>query len=454
MPLKGQHYMSKIFRTNILSLSGKDISVNIADTNTFLRHDGNFAAVNTGNFISSSQTGQFYPLSNPSNFTNSGNIYSTGNILDAKINSLSGNLIQTGVNILNYVSNNYATTGDTQYLLDYINGPVIEAIYFAYSGTELTGQYLYELITGVSGNAIFTGQILNNKINSLSGWIANNPSGYITSAQTGSFGGGGSQADALNLSGNLFQTGDILNNKINNLSGYLTGAYLTGIVAGTNITVNNNLNGTYTINSTAAGGGGGVTGIGINNSTGITGYVNFVPFNNISMTQSGNNVYFDSNVTGVGDLYFPTNAGVVSAFEFPIGTGITSGTVESYSFNINYTPVATIYSEYNNQTGVQNSSFIINEGFGLISSGLSAAATLGTKPFYIYNGTSPAIINLPAIDFCTGRMYFIKNRGATLTVTGNRLADTFFTTQVTKSLTINSGEAYILCNDGLYWEVM
>lgn len=44
----------------------------------------------TGNFISNSQTGQFYPYSNPLSFSSSGNVQITGSNLSDKVNSLSG----------------------------------------------------------------------------------------------------------------------------------------------------------------------------------------------------------------------------------------------------------------------------------------------------------------------------------------------------------------------------
>ncbi len=91
---------------------------------------------------------------------------------------------------------------------------------------------------------------------------------------------------------------------------------------------------------------------------------------------------------------------------------------------------------------------------GLINN-VSAAGTLtlGAKTIYVFSGTTTTW-SLPAISGTTDRTYFIKNRGSgaiTLDVTGG--ATVIYTTSAVASFTINAGEAYIISNDGTYWNI-
>ena len=171
---------------------------------------------------------------------------------------------------------------------------------------------------------------------------------------------------------------------------------------------------------------------------------------------SGNNIILNATNTEVGLLQFQSNPGVTTAFEMPVVTGsIASGAEQSYSFNTSGVSIVKVYSEYNGGTGgIQNPSFQVLEAFHLKPSGLDATVfTLGTRPFYIYTGASATTWTLPLINTCAGRTYHVKNRGNTITMTGQG-GNLLFTTQVTGSLRILSGEGYILANDTTYWIAM
>jgi hypothetical protein len=108
----------------------------------------------TGNFVSSSQTGQFYPVSNPQQYVNSGNLHATGSNLDSKINSLSG-----------YSNNNfYLNSNPSGYLTGFNSGIYVTA---AQTGQFYPASNPQSYAT--SGNLINSGTALNDKINVLSG---------------------------------------------------------------------------------------------------------------------------------------------------------------------------------------------------------------------------------------------------------------------------------------------
>lgn len=125
-----------------------------------------------------------------------------------------------------------------------------------------------------------------------------NNSGFIATGQTGIF------ATAANLaaSGANLQTQlNIVNSNSGNLTGQFyprfanPSGYLTGIVAGTSVTVQNNNNGTFTINSTASGGSGSsvlITGQSVSNP-------NFTGAGNVSVTTGSNGTVYISGNTGV-----------------------------------------------------------------------------------------------------------------------------------------------------------
>jgi len=72
---------------------------------------------------------------------------------------------------------------------------------------------------------------------------------------------------------------------------------------------------------------------------------------------------------------------------------------------------------------------------------------------YIFTGNSNVIWTLPSISNSINSNYFIKNRGsANVTLTGTN-SDLIYSSQPVYSFVMSSGQAYILNNDGTYWNI-
>lgn len=264
-------------------------SGNLQATGQSLQNQISAITAGTGNFISAAQTGQFYPASNPNQYSTSGNLFQTGSNLDSKINSLSGysnttfstiaNLASTGSNLqsqINSINNNtgqfYLNSNPSGYLntlsglsVEFVTGvsgalqsqfyPItnpnqyirsgdVSSVYSTIANLQSTGANLQSQINNItnntgqfylssnpqqyvnSGNLFDTGNTLNNKINSLSGYISNNPSGYLNSLSglsTGYVLGASGQLYFYftGLEYDLYLTGNNLQTQINNVSNNL-----------------------------------------------------------------------------------------------------------------------------------------------------------------------------------------------------------------------------------------
>ena len=96
-----------------------------------------------------------------------------------------------------------------------------------------------------------------------------------------------------------------------------------------------------------------------------------------------------------------------------------------------------------------------NSSLNLMPTVSGAAIILGAKSFYVYSGAGDVTWTLPDLASSPNRMYFIKNRSAAGNLTLNASgADNLYYTSVTPSHNVGPGEAYIIANDGTYWEVM
>lgn len=87
---------------------------------------------------------------------------------------------------------------------------------------------------------------------------------------------------------------------------------------------------------------------------------------------------------------------------------------------------------------------------------VSAAGTLtldAESSDYVFSGTTTTW-TLPPLTGYTNVKYFIKNRGTgAITLNSNAGGNDIYTTSAVNTFTINAGSAYILMNDGTYWDV-
>jgi hypothetical protein len=186
-------------RTTLSGTATTNRTIYLPDANGTLVLDSNLSNVvySTGNQI----------ISGIKTFTNNLEVQGTG-IFEALDLSNISQFDFSGTNI-NLVNGNVNISGGTLY----ISGNAV-----------LTGLNLDAYAT--SANLFTTGSTLNNKINSLSG--------YVTGI-TGTFG---------TLANNLYSTGSILNNKINSLSGYVNSqdSLFSGQIALTGSILDNKIN--------------------------------------------------------------------------------------------------------------------------------------------------------------------------------------------------------------------
>jgi Na+-transporting NADH:ubiquinone oxidoreductase subunit NqrA len=251
----------------------------------------NSIVYNTGNqIISGNKTFDVFPVVSGnklitgldlSSYATTSNLFSTGSILDNKINSLSGYVsgISAGgllPNSIVYVTGNQTISGTKTFAnnLEVQGTGIFNALdlsnisEFNFSGTNInlingnvniSGGTLYisgnAVLTGVNLNAyattanlFATGSTLDNKINSLSGYV--NSQDIIFSGQTFNTGSrldnkinalsGYVNSQDIIFSGQTASTGSILDNKINSLSGYVSGISAGGGLPSTIVYVTGN----------------------------------------------------------------------------------------------------------------------------------------------------------------------------------------------------------------------
>lgn len=353
---------------------------------------GSGSFVNVSGFITTGQSsGLFYSNFNLNQYSNSGDVSGISGYLQSQINSV------------NNITGNFSTNNNLY----------------------LTGSNLYNSIIGISGLLYNTGNILNNKITSLSGYT-NNALALIT--------------------GIVYVTGDqTINGSKTFISPITVGQIYNGL--GTEV----NLNFTY-----------------LSNFAGLS-----LDWSAKTLVDNSSNASLDWDNRGLSGSWFQNNNPILDS-SFPRVTGISIA-----NSNIHLTGYVT-FSAGDNDTqlgqslngivilvpGVQQSGIVlhnqINSLSGLLTmtgtilnvSGVNATSfTLGNRSFYIYKNSSSGIWTLPSISQSTGRTYFIKNQGNTLTLTGQS-SDLFFSNQLVTNYLINSGQAYIVANDGNYWSVM
>ncbi|NBV07389.1 MAG: hypothetical protein EBS06_09200, partial [Proteobacteria bacterium] len=275
---------------NLFVISGNEISFGVIPTVS-----GNplLTGINLTAYITTGQTGSFYPNSNPSgfitgidlsNYATINNLELTGSTLNYNINSLSGsavllygdqsvggiktfrdkvyinNLYVTGTEtILNTTNNNIASP----YLLLNLTGGLTDGGIFFVTGIGLTGTNDSGVIFGFDnitkswhfgqGTRLTDISTLDevmgyHDLSGYSGYVNNTFSTITNLASTGST----LQTNINTVSSNLANTGSTLDSKIGSLSGTLTSNYATiSNLASTGSTLNSNidsLSGTLTSN--------------------------------------------------------------------------------------------------------------------------------------------------------------------------------------------------------------
>ncbi len=134
----------------------------------------------------------------------------------------------------------------------------------------------------------------------------------------------------------------------------------------------------------------------------------------------------------------------LSTNQLILGSGLLTATGNSLYLNGSLVSLSS-----NNLTG----SFTVNSTFNLQPFISGGNFTLSNNPFYVNTGSLSNFWTLPAISSCTGRIYQLKNRGAGFILTG-QIGDALFPDQKTLSMTINSGDAYSIYNDGQIWNIV
>ena len=204
---------------------------------------------------------------------------------------------------------------------DIINSVLPNSIVYNTGNQIISGNKTFDVLPVVSGNKLITGldlssyatvsnlfstgSILDNKINSLSGYVNSQTSsgqvfstGSILDNKINSLSGYVNSQDIL-FSGQTFNTGSRLDNKINALSGYVTGISLGGLLPSTivYITGNQTISGTKTFANNLE-----VQGTGIFNALDLSNISEF-NFSGTNINLINGNV----NISG-GTLYISGNA--------------------------------------------------------------------------------------------------------------------------------------------------
>lgn len=376
-------------------------------------------------------TGQFYPASNPQNYSTSGNVQNTGQNLQSQINSinsLTGNFYLksnpsgfiTGFSSGSYATISYVDAADSSLSvrLGATGSNLISLINAASAGvsslngfsgivtiigtgniTVTTGTNRTIIISGDTGNYInfatvsnlqTTGQVLYNYINNLSGIFDNSGAQYqgqINTLTSNLQSSGISLKNTDNLiSGNLFQTGSTLNSKINVLSGFTTGLSINLGATGSNL---------YNL---------------ISNTTG---YINTNPSGFIRSTQTGQFVSTFINVTGGGNR-----------FGSIIFTGVNNITVHSGSntvivsgnSNLITTSQTGQFYPYSNPLSFSSSGNVQNTGQSLQLQINSINAITGN--FYFKNNPSGYITGFNSGQYATASNLQLTGINLTNIITG------------------------------------
>lgn len=272
---------------------------------------GALTGFNSGDYVLKSETGQF---------ANKLDLIESGFNLNNKIISLSGDLLLTGLSLLNEINiiktvtginiegrngiivttglnNNFTISGSGfATTLDlFSSGQNLLGKINSLSGDLITsGNNLYNFIISLSGNLLATGESLNNKINIISGNLILSGIDILNRiiSLSGDLIASGRNLDnkILSLSGDLLNTGQNLQNQINLIKN-VTGVQ---IIAGTNTTVITGGPNIFTINSTASGSSSSGA-AGVSSLNGLTGNINLLFGGSITGIIVNNDILISGN---------------------------------------------------------------------------------------------------------------------------------------------------------------
>jgi hypothetical protein len=318
----------------LISTGSADLRYYSLSTNS----SGYITGFNSGIYITTGQTGQFYSYLNLLNFSNSGNVELSGTNIQIQITSIkngTGIFIQTNnliglissgssnltylvtgssgqfylnSNPSNYITstnlNGLGTTGsfDNRYIFSGSSGEfykISNSLNFSSSGNVAnTGNSLQNQIFGLSGQLNITGTNLQNQINIINIGTGN----FISNSQTGKF------YSTSNLN-NFASSGDIFNRN------YITGFSITGgigrtgafiFLAGTNITLTEQGTNTLSISSS-------------NSNPSSSSNLNLISSNiNTGIILSGSDINFYGNTSG--------NAPSTTIFSLPLTESVYGDT--------------------------------------------------------------------------------------------------------------------------------
>jgi hypothetical protein len=94
-----------------------------------------------------------------------------------------------------------------------------------------------------------------------------------------------------------------------------------------------------------------------------------------------------------------------------------------------------------------------NQSLGVVTSGSATLNLDATGTIYVFTGTTTTW-TLPALAGHTGWFYMIKNRGSgILTLASNAGGNDIYNTSSVSSFDINPGEAFLVADDGTFWNI-
>lgn len=355
---------------------------------------------NTNGFITTGNVDlRYYSITNPQSYIKSGEIIG----IYYPITNPSGYI--TGFNSGLYVLNSQTGAYTGLFLTRLETGQFNTGNLIGYAtviNLQSTGQTNYNYLIGLSGNLNSTGSNLQNQINSITNgtgnfYLKSNPQNYATTGTITSW--SGELKNNVNWSNHqLLVTGTLEVDWGNGVLYYSNNnpsiQWQDGMI--------NDANGTLTID-----------------------YINRL-------------IYDSSSVISI-DYQNRILSGNWTKNSSTILTSIDSGNILSRV----------------SSGGLNVSGNIIASGF-TVNSVINGGSTfnLGSNSFYVHTGSSVDTWILPTASSSPGKFYFIKNRGTGVILTGNSSTERIFAATSALTLTLNSGDAYIISSDSTIWNAM